>query len=480
MIEGLRPYPKSTSPGADWLPALPQHWQLHRAKANFREVDERSLHGEEELLSVSHKTGVTPRSQKNITMFMAESYEGHKTCQPGDIVVNTMWAWMAALGTSKHVGIISPAYGVYRQRNDGAFDPRYLDYLLRIDTYRGEYLRSSRGITTSRLRLYPPDFLNIPFVQPPHDEQRLIVRFLDWHGAMTGKLIRAKRRLIALLNEQKQSIIHRAVTRGLDPAAKLKPSGNPLIGEVVDGWPIRRLRNVAELRVSNVDKKEHEGELPVRLCNYVDVYRNEQIGPAIPFMQATASSFEIERFRLKVGDVIITKDSEDWKDIGVPALVATEADDLVCAYHLAMLRSVPDRIEGAFLFWQLMGWAARWSFAMQASGVTRFGLSQGAIKGLPLVVPPLDQQRQIVAHLIEATADIRSGVKDALDEIALIQEFRTRLIADVVKGQLDVRAIAARLPEVPDAEAAADLADDDDLGADEDEPASDFADEEAV
>lgn len=469
MIKGFRPYPDMATSEAEWLPALPRHWELHRAKANFREVDERSLSGDEELLSVSHKTGVTPRSQKNVTMFMAESYEGHKTCQPGDIVVNTLWAWMAALGSSKYVGIVSPAYGVYRQRGDGAFDARFLDYLLRTETYRGEYLRSSRGITTSRLRLYPPDFLNIPFIQPPLDEQRLIVRFLDWHGAMTGKLIRAKRRLIALLNEQKQSIIHRAIPRGLDPAAKLKPSGNPLIGEIVDGWAIKRLRNVAELLVSNVDKKVHEGELPVRLCNYVDVYRNEEIGPAIPFMEATATPFEIERFRLKIGDVIITKDSEDWKDIGVPALVTTEADDLVCAYHLAMLRPFPGRIEGAFLFWQLMGWAARWSFAMQASGVTRFGLSQGAIKALPLVIPPLDKQREIVAHLVEATANIRRGVKDALDEIALIQEFRTRLIADVVTGQLDVRAVAANLPELTEDVAEANSMDEDDLDADADD-----------
>lgn len=467
MIEGLLPYPEMQSTGHPWLPSIPTHWEVRR---NGRLFSERRETGYPDLpiLEVSLRSGVRIRDMeggKRKQQIADRSV--YQRAVKGDIAYNMMRMWQGAVGIAPTDGLVSPAYVVAKAHDP--VDAAYYALLFRTDDYMKEIDSYSRGIVPDRNRLYWQAFKQMPSAYPPLDEQRLIVRFLDWHGAMTGKLIRAKRRLIALLNEQKKSIIHRAVTRGLDPAAKLKPSGNPLIGEVVDGWVIRRLRNVADLRVSNVDKKEHEGELPVRLCNYVDVYRNEEIGPDIPFMEATATPFEVERFRLKVGDVIITKDSEDWKDIGVPALVATEADDLVCAYHLAMLRPFPDRIEGAFLFWQLMGWAARWSFAMQASGVTRFGLSQGAIKGLPLVIPPLDQQRQIVAHLIEETADIRRGVKDALDEIALIHEFRTRLIADVVTGQLDVRAIAANLPDVTEIDTAGDLTVEDDMDDDADD-----------
>ncbi len=149
MIDGLRPYAEMKATGVDWLPVLPDGWQIRRAKYSFREIDDRSETGGEELLSVSHKTGVTPRSQKNITMFMAESYEGHKVCRPGDIVVNTMWACMAAVGVSRHAGIVSPAYGIYRPRSIDHFESRFLDYLLRTEAYRAEYLRSSQGITTS-------------------------------------------------------------------------------------------------------------------------------------------------------------------------------------------------------------------------------------------------------------------------------------------------------------------------------------------
>ena len=112
MIKGLKPYPEYKDSGECWLGQLPASWKLRRTKFLFREVDERSKTGNEEMLSVSRKTGITPRSQKNITMFMAASNVRHKICRPQDLVINTLWAWMEALGVSRHTGIVSPAYGV--------------------------------------------------------------------------------------------------------------------------------------------------------------------------------------------------------------------------------------------------------------------------------------------------------------------------------------------------------------------------------
>ena len=282
MIEDLRPYPEIRPTGLPWLPRIPAHWEVHRTKRFFCEVDERSERGEEELLSVSHKTGVTPRSQKNVTMLMAESYEGHKLCRPSDVVVNTMWAWMAAIGVSGQLGIVSPSYGVYRPRALAQFEPRFLDYLLRTETYRAEFVRNSRGITTSRLRLYPHNFLNISLLQPPHDEQRLIVRFLDWHGSLTAKSIRAKRRLINLLEEQKQAIIHQAVTRGLDPNIRLKPSGLEWLGDVPEHWEVRALKTLCRMRSGDSITGlsiERSGDYPVYGGNgvrgYTSAYTHE-------------------------------------------------------------------------------------------------------------------------------------------------------------------------------------------------------------
>lgn len=154
MIHGLKPYPEYKDFGLPWIGSMPAHWGQLRAKYLFREVDERSTTGREVLLSVSHLTGVTPRSQKTVTMFLAKSNVGHKTCRPGDVVINTMWAWMGALGVARHTGIVSPAYGVYRPLPRCAVLPRYADDLLRTPAYAAEYQRRSTGVNSSRMRLY--------------------------------------------------------------------------------------------------------------------------------------------------------------------------------------------------------------------------------------------------------------------------------------------------------------------------------------
>jgi len=245
-----------------------------------------------------------------------------------------------------------------------------------------------------------------------------------------------------VLNEQKQAIINRAVTRGLNPNAPLKPSGIPWLGDIPEHWDVRRLRNVADLRVSNVDKHTKEGEFPVRLCNYTDVYKNSVITADMPFMAATATRDEIEAFRLHVGDVIITKDSEDWQDIGVPALVAETADDLVCGYHLAILRPRPNVVTGRFLSYALQCRGVVAQLSLAANGVTRYGLSHGAIKAISLPTPPADEQEPIAEYIDEATASLNDAIDRAKHEIDLIREYRTRLIADVVTGKVDVRGLA--------------------------------------
>lgn len=239
-------YPNYRQPKMRWLPAVPEHWNEQRAKTFFREVDERSKTGQEELLPVSHLTGVTPRSQKKVTMFKAASYVGSKLCRPGDIVINTLWAWMAALGASRHVGIVSPAYGVYRPHRADSFNPAYLDYLLRTRAYVAEYIGRSTGIRSSRLRLYPNQFLDIALIQPPRPEQDQIVAYLRAQDAHIARFIKTKRDLIKLLTEQKLRIIDHAVTRGLDATVTLKPSGIEWLGEVPEHWEVSKVKLLAD------------------------------------------------------------------------------------------------------------------------------------------------------------------------------------------------------------------------------------------
>lgn len=174
---------------------------------------------------------------------------------------------------------------------------------------------------------------------------------------------------------------------GIKPYPAMKDSGIEWLGRVPEHWEVRRLRTLTEMRVSNVDKYSKEGEKPVRLCNYVDVYKHDKIRADMIFMQATASDEEIERYRLQPGDVLITKDSEMWNDIAVPALVETSAPDLISGYHLALLRP-RQAIRGAFVFRVIQSPALAYQFHVEAKGVTRFGLSHGAIKSALMPLPP--------------------------------------------------------------------------------------------
>ena len=210
--------------GIPWLGDIPVHWDVKRAKYVFREIDERSGTGREEQLSVSHLTGVTPRSEKNITMFKAESYVGHKICRPGDLAINTMWAWMAALGVSKHEGIISPAYGVYRQRSPQRLLGSYADFLLRTQPYTSNYMSRSTGVRASRLRLYPEEFFRISIIIPPIEEQGRIVNSITTETQSRNAAIARTEREIALMQEYRTRLTSDIVTGKLDvreAAAKL-------------------------------------------------------------------------------------------------------------------------------------------------------------------------------------------------------------------------------------------------------------------
>ena len=222
----------------------------------------------------------------------------------------------------------------------------------------------------------------------------------------------------------------------LKPYAEYKESGQPWLGPVPGHWESRRLRHVCDMRVSNVDKHTKPAETPVRLCNYVEVYKNERIRASTRFMAATASEDERVRFGLRKGDVLITKDSEQWNDIGVPALVEFEAPDLVCGYHLAILRSRPG-LQGAFLHRALETSFIAAQFHVEANGVTRYGLSHGAIRGVAIPLPPAAEQAAIVRFLDWAIGRLERAIRAKRKVIALLNEQKQAIIHRAVTRGLD-------------------------------------------
>ena len=216
VTKGLDPNVEMKPSGVEWIGEIPRHWEVRRNKRIFYERDDRSATGKEELLTVSHITGVSPRAEKkNVGMFLAETLEGYKHCSVGNLVINTMWAWMGALGVSTFDGIVSPSYNVY-QLKSSEYLPRYYDYLYRIPNHVTEIIRWSKGIWHSRWRLYPDAFFSMFTITPPFREQAQIVDFLDCKTEQIDELIAAEQRKIELLKEYRQSLISEAVTGKID------------------------------------------------------------------------------------------------------------------------------------------------------------------------------------------------------------------------------------------------------------------------
>lgn len=431
----LAPYPEYKDAGVSWVGSIPAHWPEKRAKYYFEEIDDRSQAGDEEMLSVSHITGVTPRSQKNVTMFKAESNVGQKRCQPGDLIINTMWAWMSALGVSNHAGIVSPAYGVYRPRSKQDYDYYYLDSLLRIEGYRSEYICRSTGIRSSRLRLYPDKFLSMPVVCPPQEEQQTIARFLKAQDRLFRKFIRNKRRLIEVLKEQKQSIINQAVTRGLDPKVKLKPSGVEWIGDIPEHWRVRRLKFLCH-NLNEQTSERQPGETYIAL-EHVESWSGRV---SLPDDEITFDS-QVKRFQ--PGDVLFGKLRPYLAKVTRPQIAG------VCVGEFLVLRATGG-VSADFLEQKL-----RSKRIIDLINSSTFGAKMPRadwifIGNLKFAYPPADEQRDILEYIREKTGKIDQAITRAEREIALMREYRTRLIADVVTGQVDVRGID--VPEVAEEE----------------------------
>lgn len=210
VTRGLDPGASLKPSGQEWLGVIPAHWRVERAKNLFTVRDERSGEGSEELLTVSHITGVTSRSEKDVYMFEADDKAGYKLCMPGDLAINTLWAWMGAMGISPLAGIVSPDYHVYTSK--GELLSEYVDLLCRSRPFVAEVSRWSKGVWSSRLRLYPENFFEMRLPVPPQDEQVAIVRAVERDQRNANALRESLQLSITLAKERRSALITAAVT----------------------------------------------------------------------------------------------------------------------------------------------------------------------------------------------------------------------------------------------------------------------------
>jgi type I restriction enzyme, S subunit len=420
---GLKPYPAMKDSGVPWLGDVPEDWSILRGR-NLFEIKKR-IAGElgHEVLSVT-QAGLRVRDVHSNEGQVSQDYSKYQIVNPGEFVMNSMDLITGGVGIADHVGVTSPDYRVFAIRDTSLCRDLYVLHLFRmLYGNRGFYAWGQGSAQLGRWRLPRKRFNEFPFPVPPLPEQAAIVRFLDHVDRRIRRYIRAKQKLMKLLEEQKQAIIHRAVTRGLDPNVRLKFSGVEWLGDVPEHWEVVPLRRYIEISSGDFITTDKVSESPSVDRPLPVIGGNGVMG--------YCSSFNSEGITIVIGRVGAL--------CGNVHLVEGRAWVTDNALRIARIKA----FEPEYLVLQLR--------AMNLNRLSNANaqplITGGIVKEQHAVRPALNDQRSLVQAVMEAIKQVEAAINAAHREIDLVREYRTRLVADVVTGKLDVREAAARLPE---------------------------------
>lgn len=414
----------------------PDRWPRYRGKQLFEVIDDKSETGEEELLSVSHITGITPRSQKTVNMFQSESLVGYKRVQVGDIAANTMWTWQGAIGVSEFSGVVSPAYNVYRQRGD-YYNPRFLDLLLREPSLVDVYASLSTGIQPSRLRLYPGEFLTIDLPVPPKDEQDQIVRYLSWKASEINQLIRTKLDSIRHLTALKNVLIKECVLGRNYDSDEMTDTNTLWFGSMPARWeyvPIKRLFTIVSGATPKSGNDEYwDGEIAwITPSDYktTDKFINRSERSITNAGYQSCSTHLVPP-----GSLVISKRAP----VGTVAISGME----LCTSQ-GCLSCIPNNKANAIYYYYLMSVITD-VFEAHASGTTFKEISATTFGSIKVPCPSISEQTRIATELEESCATYDKSTALLQRQIADLVSLRNRVISDVITGKTDTRQI--EIPE---------------------------------
>ena len=445
----MKRYPEYKESGVEWISEIPRHWRWSRLKFHLTENSGGIWRDADEFGKGTHvlrSTEITIEGHWDLQRLMKRKLSKEETdrflLKEDDLVITK------SSGSQDHIGktglvdekieSMNVCYSnfVQRIRPKNHISSKFLHYFMNCSLAREQYKYQSEA-TTGLVNLSAKSIDELLISLPPIQEQIQIANFLDRKTKHIDKLIRIKERRIALLQEQRTALINQVVTKGLDPNVEMKSSGVEWIGEIPAHWKVNRLKYVAKIRPSNVDKHLYPDEIQVRLCNYTDVYYNDYITVDTVLKKGSCKESEFAKFVLRKGDVIITKDSETPDDIGVPTFVKDDLDNIVCGYHLTMIR--PYACLGEFIFRCIQSDRTRRYFELESNGITRYGLGKPSIENLPLPIPTAPEQRQIADFLNNKTQQIDELITTEQRRIELLKEYRRSLISEAVTGKIDVR-----------------------------------------
>jgi type I restriction enzyme S subunit len=446
VIADFKPYPAMKDSGVPWLGQVPVHWEIRRARYLVREVDTRSTTGSEIHLSMSQRLGLVPSTEIEERRLVSASYVGAKLCEPDDLVLNRLKAHLGVFARALQCGLVSPDYTVLRGIAN-AVSMAFVEYVLRSSACRTELRTRAKGLVEGFWRLYTDDFYQIRLPVPPIAEQCAIVRFLDRVDRRIRRSVRAKQKLIKLLEEQKQAIIHRAVIRGLNPNVRLKPSGVEWLGDVPQHWEVSQIGHFAVVGNGSTPARSNlsywtEGTYPWLNSSSVNA---GAITHADQFVTERALR-ECHLPLVEPGSVLVAITGQG-KTRGTAALLTIAS---TINQHLAYIRPSGKAATPEYLRLFLIAAYPELRRISDDSGSTKGALTCEDLRHFRVTLVPRDEQDRIVAAVAETTHHAEAAIASTHRAIALLREYSARVIADVVTGKLDVRAEAAKLPDEAD------------------------------
>ncbi len=441
MIAGLRPYPKYKESGLPWLGGIPCHWKSAPGFAAFREKHVKNTGMREKtVLSLSYGR-IVVKPPERLHGLVPDSFETYQIVDPGDIIIRSTdlqndWNSLR-VGLVRNRGIITSAYLCFR--TTGTLSPEYGYQLLHAFDLMKVFYGLGSGL---RQNLDFGDFKRMLMFVPPPEEQGAIVRFLDYANGRLERAIRAKRKVIALLHEQKQAIIHRAVTRGLDPAVPLKASGIHWLGDLPSHWRTSRLTRLA----TRIGDGLHGTPQYVEASPYYFINGNNLVDGGIRLKSTTrcVGKSEFRRHRVPLDDTTLLLSIN-----GTVGSVALYRGESVILGKSASYINCGEELSRTYLCFFLQSPAVVRFLQQEVTGTTIFNLSLASIRSLPIALPPFEEQLRVVSAIEKEIVPVTTAIARIEREITLLREYRTRLVADVVTGKLDVRAAARQLPAEP-------------------------------
>lgn len=445
----LKPYPEYKDSGVLWLGKIPKHWDASRLGTVLQERGENNADGHvEQVLSVLRDVGVILYEDKgNIGNKKSEDISRYKVVRPGDIVINCMNVIIGSVGLSRYTGCLSPVYYVLKTRYI-ADRSAYFNSVFRLKPFQQSLVRIGNGILAHRMRI-PMELLKGEVIPRPHqEEQDAIVRFLAHADHRINRLIRAKRQLTELLNEQKQVIIHRAVTRGLALNVRLKPSGIGWLGEVPEHWDVWPIGHFAKVGNGSTPSR---GNAAYWSANGYPWLNSASVNQGIitktgQFVTDLALR-ECHLPRVQPGSVLVAITGQG-KTRGTAAVLAIEA---TINQHMAYISPRTTRVSSDYLQMCLTAAYVELRAISDDSGSTKGALTCEDVKHFKVALPPTDEQDRLVCMVRQELADVEATLTRIRCEIDLLREYHTRLLADVVTGKLDVRDV--ELPALDEGDA---------------------------